>query len=175
MKVRSLLILMTLFALPGIGQSSMNYGHCDLLKVWEQVPEKAKVEEELERLETLYHRDLNAMMVEYEEGVSVDPEKWRTWSAEKRDSASHAWKKMEERIVNHRDKKGRELLEKEKELLEPVRARIRTVISQVAEEKGLLYIFDSSSREIFPAGGAPDITQDVIARLDLTNHKKDAP
>jgi outer membrane protein len=162
-------------ALNGSAQGQKAYGHCDVMEVWDSMPEKARIERELQKMERSYQRDLAGMMEEYEAGVTVDPEKWRTWSNEKRDSATLAWQRMEERIVRYREKMDRQVLEKEEALLKPVRERIRAAIAAVAEANGLLYVFDSSTQEILHAGGGDEVTDDVIARLRTENRKTVRP
>ena len=175
MKTLVTLFVLSITVLSVSAQDRPKYGHCDVMEVWENMPEKLAIEEELGKIEARHRQDLRAMMEEYEAGMDVGPEKWRTWSNEKRDSATHAWQRMEERIVRYRDRMERTIGEKEAALLGPVRQRIRSAVRSVAEAEGFAYIFDSSTEEVLHAGGGNDITEDVIARLDAKNRKTARP
>lgn len=58
---------------------------------------------------------------------------------------------------------------KQQELMQPVQEKVLGVIKEIGEEQGFDYIFDSVAGNIvFAADGQPDLTQEVIDRLNKT-------
>ncbi len=168
------ILLLLAYRLPA--QEEQLYGHCDISEVWSSSPERERLEKQLWEMESQYRKDFRAMAEEYEASRLVDPEKWRTWSSEKQDSALLAWQRMEERMLRYRQRTERAINEKKNRLIEPVLDRIQKAIAEVAEEKGLSYVFDSSSSEgVIHAGKATDLTPAVIVRLNHKNQKRAQP
>ncbi len=64
---------------------------------------------------------------------------------------------------------------KQQELMQPVQQKVLGVISDLGKEKGFDYIFDSVAGNIvFAADDQPDLTQEVIDRLNKTVSTKSA-
>ena len=79
--------------------------------------------------------------------------------------------KQEKDISDFRDKKfgaNGELFQKQNELMKPVQNKVFTIISQIAEEEELDFVFDRSGDIIFLyAKPDYDITAKVVERLKL--------
>ena len=79
--------------------------------------------------------------------------------------------KQEKDISDFRDKKfgaNGELFQKQNELMKPVQNKVFTIISQIAEEEELDFVFDRSGDIIFLyAKPDYDITSKVVERLKL--------
>jgi|SRR5450759_4853851 len=124
------------------------FGHIDLQALVGLMPERATAEKqftafqkELEDALTLMQKELQTKIVEY---------------TSKKDSLSETVRKMKEedlnamneRIQNYQSSASQQLQTKQSELLKPVFDKADKAIKEVGAEKGLVYVFDMSSRVI---------------------------
>ena len=124
------------------------FGHIDLQALIQVMPERAVAEKQF----TAYQKDLEdawgAMQKEYQTKVIE--------YTNKRDSLSETLRKIKEedlgalndRIQTYQQNAQQQLSGKSAELLKPVTDKAEKAIKDVATEKGLIYVFDMSSRVI---------------------------
>jgi outer membrane protein len=124
------------------------FGHIDLQALVGVMPERAAAEKqftafqkELEDALTLMQKELQTKIIEY---------------TSKKDSLSDTVRKMKEedlnamneRIQNYQQNASQQLQTKQSELLKPVFDKADKAIKEVGAEKGLVYVFDMSTRVI---------------------------
>jgi len=124
------------------------FGHVDLQALIEVMPERATAEKqfvayqkELEDALGMMQKEFQAKYLEY---------------ATKRDSLSETVRKMKEedlnamneRIQTYQTSATQQLQTKQGELLKPVFDKADKAVKEVGAEKGLIYVFDMSSRTI---------------------------
>lgn len=124
------------------------FGHIDLQALIGLMPERAAAEKqysafqkELEDALGDMQKELQSKFVEY---------------SNKKDSLTETVRKMKEedlnamneRIQNYQQSASQQLQAKQGELLKPVFDKADKAIKEVGAEKGLLYVFDMSSRTI---------------------------
>ena len=129
-------------------QQAPKFGHVDLQALVGLMPERAAAEKqflafqkELEDALALMQKEFQAKYLQY---------------ATKKDSLSETVRKMKEedlnamneRIQTYQSSASQQLQTKQGELLKPVFDKADKAIKEVGAEKGLIYVFDMSSRTI---------------------------
>jgi len=144
------------------------FGHIDLQALIGVMPERAAAE-----------KQFNAYQKELEDALGVMQKEFQTKYmeyAQKKDSLSETVKKMKEddlnamneRIQTYQSSAGQQLQTKQTELLKPVFDKADKAIKEVGAEKGLIYVFDMSSRSIlYNSKESLDIMPFVKAKLGI--------
>lgn len=144
------------------------FGHIDLQALVQIMPERATAEKqftayqkELEDALGVMQKDFQSLYVDY---------------AAKRDSLSETVRKMKEddlnakneRIQTYQQNASQQLQTKQAELLKPVFEKADKAIKEVGAEKGLIYVFDMSSRTIlYNSKESVDILPFVKTKLGI--------
>jgi outer membrane protein len=124
------------------------FGHIDLQALIQIMPERAAAEKQF----TAYQKEL-------EDALGVMQKEFQTLYMEyatKRDSLTETVRKMKEedlnakneRIQTYQSSAQQQLQAKQGELLKPVFDKAEKAVKDVGAEKGLIYVFDMSSRTI---------------------------
>lgn len=124
------------------------FGHIDLQALIQVMPERADAE-----------KKFNAFQKELEDALGVMQKEFQTLYMEyatKRDSLSETVRKMKEddlnakneRIQTYQQNAQQQLQAKQAELLKPVFDKADKAVKEVGAEKGLIYVFDMSTRVI---------------------------
>jgi outer membrane protein len=144
------------------------FGHIDLQALVQVMPERADAEKKFTAFQKELEDALGTMQKEaqakYAEYIS------------KRDSLTETAKKMKddelnsmsERIQTYQQNAQQQLQAKQSELLKPVFDKADKAIKEVGAEKGLIYIFDMSSRVIlYNSKESVDILPFVKTKLGI--------
>lgn len=131
-----------------VNAQTPKFGHIDLQAVVQLMPERATAETEFNKfqgeLEEIFgdmQKDLQAKMADFEQlGDSASEIKKNAKVAEIQD--------MQQRIQNYQQTAQQQLQAKQSELLQPVFTKAENAVSEVAKEKGLIYVFDIGPRVI---------------------------
>jgi outer membrane protein len=124
------------------------FGHVDLQALIQVMPERATAEKQF----TAYQKEL-------EDALGIMQKEFQTKYMEyatKRDSLSETVRKMKEddlnamneRIQTYQSSASQQLQTKQADLLKPVFDKADKAVKEVGAEKGLIYVFDMSSRTI---------------------------
>lgn len=124
------------------------FGHIDMNALIQLMPERAEAEKQFTAYQKQLEDDLSVMQKDFQTKY-ID-------YANKKDSISDNLKKMKEdelnsmneRIQTYQQNASQQLQQKQTELLKPVFDKAEKAIKDVGTEKGLIYIFDISSRVI---------------------------
>ena len=143
------------------------FGHIDLQGLIQTMPERAVAE-----------KQFNAYQKELEDALGIMQKEFQTKYLEystKKDSLSETVRKMKEddlnamneRIQTYQSSAQQQLQTKQTELLKPVFDKADKAIKTVGAEKGLIYVFDMSSRTIlYNSKESLDLMPFVKAELD---------
>jgi outer membrane protein len=143
------------------------FGHIDLQALIQVMPERAAAE-----------KQFNAYQKELEDALGIMQKEFQTKYMEyaaKKDSLSETVKKMKEedlnsmneRIQTYQSSAQQQLQTKQGELLKPVFDKADKAVKAVGAEKGLIYVFDMSSRSIlYNSKESLDLMPFVKAELD---------
>ena len=124
------------------------FGHIDLQALIGLMPERAAAEKqylsfqkELEDALALMQKELQAKFVDYTAQKDSLSETTRRMKEEDLNA-------MNERVQNYQSTASQQLQAKQGELLKPVFDKADKAVKDVGAEKGLIYVFDMSSRTI---------------------------
>jgi outer membrane protein len=137
-----------LFSASFANAQTPKFGHIDLQALIETMPERATAESQF----VAYQKEL-------EDALGMMQKEFQTKYLEfatKRDSLSETVRKMKEedlnamneRIQTYQQSAQQQLQAKQGELLKPVFDKADKAVKEVGAEKGLIYVFDMSSRTI---------------------------
>lgn len=144
------------------------FGHIDLQALIQIMPERATAEKQF----TAYQKEL-------EDALGIMQKEFQTIYleyAQKKDSMTETVKKMKEddlnakneRIQTYQQSAQQQLQTKQQELLKPVFDKADKAVKEVGAEKGLVYVFDMSSRVIlYNSKESVDILPFVKTKLGI--------
>ena len=150
-KIRTLMIALALF----IGATTavtaqVKVAHIDVQKLLEEMPERKSVEAQLKKLEQSYTNDIQAAIKElqaraekYQKEIAALTEAQLKARETEFLKKQEELQKMEENIRQSQQTAAQSLQKKQQELVEPLLKK--TAIENVAKEKGLQYVLDSST------------------------------
>jgi len=157
-----------LFSAGFVNAQAPKFGHIDLNALIQVMPERAAAEKQYTAYQKQLEDDLSVMQKDFQA-------KYIDYAA-KKDSLSDNLRKMKEdelnsmneRIQTYQQNAGQQLQTKQSEVLKPVFDKADKAIKEVGAEKGLIYVFDISSRVIlYNSKESLDIMPLVKAKLGI--------
>lgn len=128
-------------------------------------PQMKRAKSQLEALQKQYTKRLETkyqkMQKKYADGVKSAQEGKLTKPQE--NALMQQIQKMQDDIAKSERSMQKQLLNKEKQLVDPIFKKIKNTITQVAKAKGYRYVFNKNSMIYYPPGD--DITKAVKAKL----------
>ena len=167
MKIKKLIIFSFLALLTLCTFAQNKFGYIDSSELLSLMPEKKKAEGELQTFAKSLESQLGAMQAEYQASVQDYQANEATYDdLVKQDKISEITN-LEQRIQAFQQNAQNALQKKEQELLEPILAKARTAIEDVAKEGKFTYIFDSSMGSILYADENENVMLLVKKKLGL--------
>jgi len=124
------------------------FGHIDLQALIGQMPERATAEKQYLAFQKELEDALGDMQKELQSKFAEYSTKKDSMTETVRRMKEEDLNAMNERIQNYQQSATQQLQAKQGELLKPVFDKADKAIKEVGAEKGLLYVFDMSSRTI---------------------------
>lgn len=167
MKHFKTLLLITVFTL-GLGgvANAQKFGHIETDKLIAGMPATKAMQVELEKMQKTYKDEITAMAKKYEE-------KLKKYGAEEKAQTPETNAKRQAEVQQDRSRLAQaeqfatqEMQKKYQEKLKPILEKAQKAIKDVADAKGLAYIFDASAGKgliVFDKG--VDIYDAVKAKL----------
>lgn len=124
-------------------QAQTKIAHINSTELMEQLPEVDSIEAQLTKLSDTYQKTLSAI----EKELASKQEYWSAFPSsdpDVKEIRQQEYQDMVERYQRKQQEAQRDLTAKQDELLEPVLEKVKTVIKEVAKEKGYAYVLDSS-------------------------------
>ena len=164
--------LLTLVLAVGIGYGvdaqNLKIGYVDSASIMEIMPERTKVEQDLQTDYGELQAELQAMAVEYQNKVQDYQANEATMSNLIRQSKEKEIMDLQTRIQEFEGNASVAFEEKRLELLTPLIEKVQNAVNTVGKEKGFTYILDKAVGAVVYIGDdAIDITSDVKAKLGL--------
>jgi outer membrane protein len=151
-----------------VSAQTPKFGHIDLQALIQVMPERAaaetqfnKFQSELEEIFGEMQKDLQTKMASFEQmGDSASEIKKSAKVAEIQD--------MQQRVQNYQQTAQQQLQTKQTELLKPVFDKAEVAISEVAKEKGLIYVFDIGTKVVlYKSNESMDLLPLVKTKLGI--------
>ena len=161
------IILSILIALPMMmAAQTARFGIVDQQAVLESLPEYILVQEHLNETSKKYHAEYSKMSADidkrFEEFQTLNE---RTMAPEAiRERRIQEIQDMQKRAQQFIETAEADLLRQQRELVDPIRERVRNAISQVGAEGGFAFIFPKD-QPLFSGVMVEDVTVAVRARL----------
>lgn len=152
----------------GVNAQSAKFGHVDSASIMEIMPERTKVEQDLQAYAAELQSELQAMAAEYQSKLQDYQANQATMSNLIRQSKEKEIVDLETRISEFQNSADMALQAKQLELINPLIEKVQNAVNAVGKEKGFTYIFDKAAGAVVYIGdNAIDITADVKAKLGL--------
>jgi len=158
---------LVLIAASRIDTDSKKFGYVNSMEILYLMPEMKTVEADLETYSKELDADYQVMIDEYKKKATEYQKKEKEWSDAVRTVKQEELIEMEQRLQKTQQAFEEELMEKQQKLLTPLITKIEGSINDVAKEKGLSYVFDTSKGMLLYADKADDISKEVKVKLKI--------
>ena len=165
MKKILILSILCLFAVNSYSQNKL--GYIDSQELLLLMPERKTAEEEVQTFAKSLESQLQAMTAEYQQSVQEYQSNEATYTDLVKQDKVAEITGLEQRIQTFQQNAQKSLQTKEQELLEPILAKARKAIEDVATEGGYTYIFDKSIGSILYAKDSENVIDLVKKKLKL--------
>ena len=122
--------------------SAQKFGHIDVQKLLEVMPEKKNADLEYQKSAQSFQKEFDAMQTELQGKLAEYQKNASTYSASLRGIKEKELADMQQRIQTYGATAQQELAKKQQDLLSPILDKIKNAIKMVGKEKGFLYVFD---------------------------------
>ena len=161
-------VVLTMGVSCGVNAQSVKVGHVDSASIMEIMPERVKVEQDLQAYAAELQAELQAMAGEYQNKLQDYQANQATMSNLIRQSKEKEIIDLETRIQEFQASAEMAMQSKQMELLNPIIEKVQNAVNAVGQEKGFTYILDKTAGVVvFIGENAIDITSDVKAKLGL--------
>ena len=165
MKKITFLTLLCVLTLSSIAQNK--FGYIDSQELLMLMPERKTAETEVSNFAKSLESQLGSMTAEYQQSVQEYQANESTFSDLVKQDKVAEITGLEQRIQSFQQNAQQSLQTKEQELLEPILAKARKAIEDVATEGNFTYIFDKSSGNILYAKESENVIALVKKKLGL--------
>ena len=165
MKKITLLALLSFLTISSISQNK--FGYIDSQELLMLMPERKTAETEVANFAKSLEAQLGSMTAEYQQSVQEYQANESSFSDLVKQDKVAEITGLEQRIQSFQQNAQQSLQTKEQELLEPILAKARKAIEDVANEGNFTYIFDKSSGNILYAKESENVIALVKKKLGL--------
>lgn len=150
---------------------AQKFGHVNLDSLLAIMPEMAKVNTDAAAFYKQLETDLMKMQLELDTKMKDYDAKQSTWSAAMKQLKEAELNSLNQRIQNFQQSAQSDFNNKKAELMKPVMAKVNKSIREVALERGLKYVFDSSKEigVLLFADPADDLFNLLRSKLGIPN------
>ncbi len=121
------------------------FGHIDLQALVQVMPERTSAETEFNKFQSELEEILGEMQKDYQAKLGEFEALGTDASEIKKNAKIAEIQDVQQRIQNYQQSASMQVQQKQAELLQPVFEKAEKAIEEVAKEKGLLYVFDTSA------------------------------
>ncbi|MAO33136.1 MAG: hypothetical protein CMD14_01830 [Flavobacteriales bacterium] len=143
------------------------FGYIDSQELLQLMPERKTAETEVQNFAKSLEAQLGSMTAEYQQSLQEYQANEATYTDLVKQDKEAEIIGLQERIQTFQQNAQQSLQEKEQKVLEPIFAKARKAIEDVAEEGGYTYIFDKSQGTILYAKDSENILGLVKKKLKL--------
>ncbi len=162
------LLAILLFSAGFVGAQTPKFGHIDMSALIQVMPERATAEKQFNDFQKELEDALGTMQNEFQKKYMEYVQKRDSMTATVRQMKEDDLNATNERIQTYQQSASQQVQAKQTELLKPVFDKAETAIKEVAKEKGLIYVFDMSTRVIlYNSNESLDLLPLVKAKLGI--------
>lgn len=163
----TLLMIAVVFSTVSMAQKGTKIGHINSNELMTAMPERTKVQKELETYANELKLQLDAMQKEYQTKIKNFQEKQDVMTDVIKDSKIKEITDLEKRIGEFQQTAEADLQKKEQDLLQPIIDKAKNAINDVAKEGGYTYILDSSMGTVLYSVDSDDVLPAVKKKLGI--------
>ena len=146
--LNSLVIILLLVAGQVAAAQNVKFGHINSSQLLRIMPEREAAQRQLEREARSLGEELEKLQVEYNNKLQNYIEAQDTLSNVVRQLRERELRELQTRIQEFQMGAQEDLQMREMELIQPIFEKIERVISEVARERGYIYVFDIDANAI---------------------------
>ena len=165
MKKITFLAILSFLTFNSIAQNK--FGYIDSQELLQLMPERKTAETEVQNFAKSLEAQLGSMTAEYQQSLQEYQANEATYTDLVKQDKEAEIIGLQERIQTFQQNAQQSLQEKEQKVLEPIYAKARKAIEDVATEGGFTYIFDKSQGSILYANDSENILGLVKKKLKL--------
>jgi outer membrane protein len=163
----TIVLLVVVVSTTVFGQKTVKIGHINSNELLSAMPERTKIQKDLETYATDLRTTLETMRKEYETKIKDFQGKQDVMTEVIKNSKIKEITDLEKRITEFQQTAEADLQKKEEELLQPVIDKAKEAINTVAKEGAYTYILDSSVGVVLYSVEGDDILPAVKKKLGL--------
>lgn len=151
-----------------VNAQTLKFGHIDLQALIQVMPERANAETQFNKFQSDLEDVFGDLQKDYQQKLAELQQLGDTASEVKRNAKVTELQDLQQRMQNYQQSAQQQLQQKQSELLKPVFDKADSVIAVVAKEKGLIYVFDTSSNVVlYKSNQSIDLLPLVKAKLGI--------
>jgi outer membrane protein len=164
-QIKTLVIALVLFIGTQINAQT-KVAHIDVQELMTSMPEMKTAQTQLDKIKEQYDKEYRTMVQEYQTKMQKYEQEAPTAGEATNEARSKEMQDMGGRIQQYQQSAGKELQQKEMDLLKPIFEKGQAAIQKVAKAKGVNYVLDATSPGtlLFVEGGI-DLMADVKKEL----------
>lgn len=165
-QLKTLLIAAALFI--GASQTisaQAKIAHINVSELMTSYPDMKTAQAQVKKIGETYDAQYKTMVSEYQTKLKKYEGEAATVTEAINETRSKEMQDMGQRIQQYRENAGKELQQKELDLVKPIMEKARTAIQKVAKAKGYQYVLDSTDVSGVILADGPDLLGDVKKEL----------
>jgi outer membrane protein len=137
-----------LIAGPVVTAQTLKFGHINSSRLLGMMPEREAAQRQLQREAQSLTEELEKLQVEYQNKLQTYLEGQDTLSNTVRQLRERELTELQSRIQEFSQGAQEDLQRREMELIQPIFEKIEKTISEVARERGYIYVFDLDANSV---------------------------
>lgn len=146
--LKLLFISALLIAGPVISAQTLKFGHINSSRLLSMMPEREAAQRQLQQEAQALGEELEKIQVEYNNKMQKYIEEQESLSNVVRQIRERELRDLQTRIQEFQAGAQEDLQQREMELIQPIFEKIEKTISEVARERGYIYVFDIDANSI---------------------------
>jgi outer membrane protein len=142
-------------------------GHIDAAALVESMPEKKKAQSDMETYAKGLQDQLKIMSGEFDKKYQEYLAQEKSMSELVKNTKAKELEDLQGRIKDFQGKAQEDIQKKEQDLMTPIIEKAKKAIEAVAKEKGIAYVFDSSTGVLLVKDEAEDLLAAVKKHLNI--------
>lgn len=147
---------------------SQKFAHINTNELVELMPEKAAAEQELTNMHIEFEALLAELLQKYNTLYTELVQNGENWSEVIKKIKEEELQKLQETITNAKKTAEEAMAQLEFELVQPILAKAKQAITEVADEEGYEYVIDSSAGSLLVSPNDKDILDLVANKLGIS-------
>lgn len=163
-------VVVTVATFTAANAQTLKFGHIDLQALVQVMPERAAAETEFNTFQGELEDILGEMQKDYQTKLAEFEALGEDASDIKKNAKIAEIQDVQQRIQNYQITAQQQVQQKQAELLQPVFTKAEQAIEQVAQEQGLIYVFDSgvgNKTILYKSNASVDVLPLVKAKLGI--------